>query len=313
MKKWGFSAPNFPKKLDWVSADIYEKDAFITFEIPDRMNALSEEVVARLEEKWSEVEKNPAVKRVFFLGRGKAFVAGADIKFFLESMKANDYRRIIEFTAKGQKLLARIATSSKQTIAYLNGLTLGGGLELALSCQYRVATKNAVLAFPETGIGIYPGLGGTQRTTRLLGKGIAKYLVSTGAMINSVKALTYGLVDKIIDPVERPYDLQKLSEISAQPGKAPNQPEEKFLNFDGNLNAAAMAEPIVHANEKLLKRKAPKALALAMRLIDEGQSLSLEDGLNLELKYLEEIFKTKDAYTGLNSVITKSRPEFQGQ
>ena len=313
MQKWGFAPPRFPTQLEWVRADIVEKDAFIIFEIPDRMNPLSEQVVARLEEKWNEVESNPTVERVFFIGRGKAFVAGADIKFFLEAMNRNDYQRIAEFTACGQKLFERFAASKKKTIAYLNGLTLGGGLELALSCQYRVATKNARLAFPETGIGIYPGLGGTQRTTRLLGKGVAKYLVATGAMLDANKALAFGVVDQLLEPVEHIHDLRKLGVIPSQAGKLAHPAEEGFAGFDGGLSDDSFAESVVKGNEKLLKRKAPMALALAMRLIDLGQGMSLEKGLALELQHLDEIFKTEDAHVGLSAVLTKTRPEFKGK
>lgn len=312
-KEWGLAAPKFPAKLEWVKAEVVGSDAYIIFEIPDRMNPLSEDVVTCLEEKWNEVESLPAVERIFFLGRGKAFVAGADIKFFLAAMEKGDYRRICEFTSVGQKLFSRITNSKKKTVAYLNGLTLGGGLELALSCQFRLATKNAVLAFPETGIGIYPGLGGTQRTSRLLGRGVAKYLVATGAVLNSQKALSFGLVDRIVDVVEDMHELRSVGDIITQSGRVANPPEEMFAAFDGRLSQQALLEPVVLANEKVLKRKAPKALAIAMRLIDEGQGLSLSEGLNLELKHLEEIFKTQDAFAGLSAVINKNRPEFQGK
>lgn len=311
MRKWGQREVKFPEKIEWVRTQIIRDTAFVIFDIPDRMNPLSEEVVEALEWNWNQIENSPAVNKVFFLGRGKAFVAGADIKFFLDAMDKGDYARITRFSEKSQKLFSRFANSSKTTIAYLNGLTLGGGLELALSCKFRVASTKALLAFPETGIGIYPGLGGTQRTSRLLGKGIAKYLIATGAMLDAEKALRYGLVDRMIDPVKSTADLMKISDLQAQVGKAESLPEDLFADFNGESEALTVA--VVKENEKLLKRKAPKALKLAMRLIDEGYGMPLDDGLKMELQHLEEIFRTKDARAGLDSVIAKTRPEFQGQ
>ncbi|MCF6215605.1 MAG: 3-hydroxyacyl-CoA dehydrogenase/enoyl-CoA hydratase family protein [Emcibacter sp.] len=293
--------------LEWVRAEKQGDTGFIIFNLPDRMNALGELVVSQLDECFSKLDQDPDLKRLFILGQGKAFVAGADIKFFLDGIASNDLERIQKFTEFGQKVLSKIQNSQKDTCAFVDGLTLGGGLELALACDYRIGTKNTVMAFPETGIGIYPGLGGTQRTSRLIGKGMAKFLISTGQFLDSDTAYKYGLLDQIIDPLYDFHDLADLSLDKKQGGKIDqSETEALFADFTGTFTAD-------HPYAKVLSRKAPIALAAAMKLIDDGAEMSLEDGLKLELSGLKEIFSTRDAAHGLSSVIEGFKPEFTGE
>ena len=135
------------------------------------MNALNEAVVAQLQEAFHAAAGRSAVKGIVIAGSGKAFVAGADIRFFVRNIEAGTIDAIARVHEAGQALLREIETCPKPVIARLHGLALGGGVELALACHAIVATPKASLAFPETGIGIYPGLGGTQRTPRRVGTG----------------------------------------------------------------------------------------------------------------------------------------------
>ncbi len=293
--------------LEWVRAETRGDTGFIIFNLPDRMNALGELVVRQLDECFSKLDQDPDLKRLFILGQGKAFVAGADIKFFLDGIASNDLERIQRFTEFGQKTLTKIQNSQNNICAFVDGLTLGGGLELALACDYRIGTKNTVMAFPETGIGIYPGLGGTQRTGRLIGKGMAKFLVATGQFLDSKKASQYGLLDQVIAPLYDFHDLADISLDKKQAGKIDqSEIEALFADFDGTFTAD-------HPFAKILSRKAPIALAAAMKLIDDGAKMSLEDGLKLELSGLKEIFSTRDAAHGLSSVIEGFKPEFTGE
>ncbi len=293
--------------LEWVQAQIQGDTGFVIFNLPDRMNALGEIVLRQLGECFSRLDQDPALKRLFILGQGKAFVAGADIKFFLDGIASNDLDRIQTFTEFGQRVLTKIQNSQKDTCAFVDGLTLGGGLELALACDYRIGTKNTVMAFPETGIGIYPGLGGTQRTSRLIGKGMAKFLIATGQFLDTEKASQYGLLDQVIDPLYDFHDLADISLDKKQAGKIDQSDiEALFADFDGTFTAD-------HPFAKILSRKAPVALAAAMKLIDDGAEISLEDGLKLELCGLKEIFSTRDAAHGLSSVIEGFKPEFTGE
>ncbi|NOZ42632.1 MAG: 3-hydroxyacyl-CoA dehydrogenase/enoyl-CoA hydratase family protein [Alphaproteobacteria bacterium] len=296
-----------PVELEWVETAIHGDSGFVIFNLPDRMNALGEVVVSQLDKAFSTLDNNSDLKKIFILGRGKAFVAGADIKFFLDNLAVNDLDRIQKFTEYGQRVLGRIAACDKQTIAFVDGLTLGGGLELALACDRRIGTKNTVMAFPETGIGIYPGLGGTQRTPRLIGKGLAKFLVASGQFLNADKACEYGLVDQVIEPL---YDFRDLSEIAiadSQAGKHDqSELENLFADFDGSF-------PADHPYAKPLSRKAPIALKTAIKLIDDGMKSSLEAGLEHELAGLKQIFATHDAVHGLTSVIKGYKPKFTGE
>ncbi len=318
--RWGLPLPAVPfaqaeeLALEWVQREVHGDTGLIVFNLPDRMNALGEAVLGQLEAAWAQLEVDPAVQRVFFCGRGKAFVAGADIRFFLDAIDAGDFERIQTFTERGQRLLARIEASPKLTCAFLDGLTLGGGLELALACRYRLGTRNTSIALPETGIGIYPGLGGTQRTRRLLGRGVAKFLIATGRRVDAARALQFGLIDAEIDPPRHLQDLAAVPLPAPQSGRC-SQPEleQAFADYRGELDAATLASPDLAAFARELSRKAPLALATAMRLVDEGLALDLRAALALELAGLKTIFTTRDARAGLASVLDGSRPQYLGQ
>ncbi|MCC6337604.1 MAG: enoyl-CoA hydratase/isomerase family protein [Myxococcales bacterium] len=312
--KWGLPVPAISLDFSWVDSQRVGRCGFVTFNVPDRMNPLNEDTVEQLGRRLDELERDAGIDTIVVGGRGKAFVAGADVKLFVDAMDKGDLKRIHRFTQRGQAVLARLSGSKKKTVAFLNGLTLGGGLELALACQHRVATTRATLAFPETGIGIYPGLGGTQRTPRLVGKGLAKYLIATGQFVDAPTAYAWGLVDQVVEPT---WDLPAIAGLATQVNhsarSATPPAADAFTDFDGVLSDAVLARPGVKPSEKALRRKAPRALAMAMRLIDEGERRPLDEGLRLELASLEEIFGTRDARVGLGSLLDKTRPEFTGR
>lgn len=318
--RWGLPLPAVPfaqaseLALEWVQTEVRGATGLIVFNLPDRMNALGEAMLGQLETAWARLEVDPAVQRVFFCGRGKAFVAGADIRFFLDAIDAGDLERIQIFTERGQRLLARIEASAKPTCAFLDGLALGGGLELALACRYRFGTRNTSIALPETGIGIYPGLGGTQRSSRLLGPGVAKFLIATGRRVDAARALQLGLIDAMVNPLRHLRELAALQLPAPQSGRCP-QPEleQAFAGYRGELDAATLASPWLAPFARELSRKAPLALATAMRLVDEGLALDLPAALALELAGLQTIFASRDARAGLASVLDGSRPQYLGQ
>ena len=187
-----------PFRFTLVRSEIDDEVATLTINRPDAMNALNEAVVAQLEEAFHAAAGNPAVKGIVIAGSGKAFVAGADIRFFVRHIDAGAVDAIARFTERGQTLWRAFETCPKPVVARLHGLALGGGVELALACHTIVATPKASLAFPETGIGIYPGLGGTQRTPRRVGQGLAKWLILSGQTIGAEEALAIGMVDRVV-------------------------------------------------------------------------------------------------------------------
>ncbi len=289
--------------------------AIITMDQPENMNALSEKTVQELSEKFSEAENDPSVKTIFITGSGKAFVAGADIKFFVKNIKANKIQDIELFTAFGQQVFNRIDQSKKKVVAIINGLTLGGGLELALCADMILSLPKAQFAFPETGIGIYPGLGGTQRCARKIGKGLSKYLIHTGKMLSATEAEEIGLVDKVISYEEfveivscnRPLPDTSKRLLPEKWQHIKNIFDKNSLTeiLEKNIHDKSLADVEVEKIVKTISYKAPVAIRLADKLIDDGM------GCESELAHLNEIFSTSDALLGLTSIGKKV--QYQGK
>jgi len=221
-------------------------------------------------------------------------------------MKSNSINKIVDFTTYGHTVLNKIDKSEKKIVAILNGLTLGGGTELALSADVLLAVPKTKISFPETSIGIYPGLGGTQRSALRVGKGLAKYLVLTGQMLNAKKALEMGLVDAIIQPSEI---FEITSGEKAVPEKKQVVLSESWQALDslyskndyksiisGDYQNGGMDSESVAKLGKAMSFKAPIAMQFSQELIDAAQ------GPSSELDKLEAIFKTKDALLGLTSI-----------
>lgn len=309
IEPYGETSPVVSSKdwnMEFVTCEKNGSIAVITMSRPEDMNALNEEVVHQLDTKFSSVDADPEVDTIFLTGLGKAFVAGADIRFFVKNMKANKVNDILSFTAYGQDVFNKIDKSDKNVVALLNGLALGGGLELALCADQILATSKVNLAFPETGIGIYPGLGGTQRATQRIGKGIAKYLILTGKMINTQEAVEIGLIDAVVNNDEV-YDI--LEGKQSIPSKKELPLTEKWKSIasfydqnsyrsiiKGDITNGGLDEESVGKLVKTMGFKAPIAMDIAELLIDEAK------GPESELQHLDRIFNTSDAMLGLTSI-----------
>ncbi|MDY6793153.1 MAG: 3-hydroxyacyl-CoA dehydrogenase NAD-binding domain-containing protein [Thermodesulfobacteriota bacterium] len=310
--------------FNFVDLNIKDNIAYITLNRPEAMNALNEAVVSQLEARFSEAEKNPAVDAIVFEGAGKAFVAGADIRYFVKNIKADKVSDIVEFTRKGHELFLRIENSQKLTIALLDGLSLGGGSELALSCQAIVATPAGSMAFPETGIGIYPGLGGMLRFTRHTGPELAKYYTFTGAPVGAKDAFDLGVVSKLVEPAEVESAIKELVSAGKIDKYAEREIPEKFQvmtqlcnkeNVEKLLSGKSpggVPEELGARTAKIVGYKAPLALKLANEIIDQQMGKTMAEAVKIELGRLSEIFSTADALEGLSSAGRK-RPEFKGK
>jgi enoyl-CoA hydratase/3-hydroxyacyl-CoA dehydrogenase len=293
-------------KMSYVKLDLIKKNALITIDRPEDLNALNEEVIKELDEKFTIAEEHRGIENIFIMGAGKAFVAGADIKFFVKNIKQNKINDIETFTAFGQKVFQKIDLSSKKVIAIINGLALGGGLELALCADTILALPKAQVAFPETGIGIYPGLGGTQRTGKKVGIALAKYLVLMGKMLSSKDATEIGLVDKIVDLKEMFGIINGNMVLPENTGKVLNPKWQQIEHFfeintlndilSKNYQTNGMKTEDAEKIHKTLQFKAPIALRIANQLIEEAR------GCKSELDHLNEIFTTSDALLGLTSI-----------
>ena len=280
--------------------------AVITMNRPEDLNALNEEVISMLDEKFSEAESDPAIQTIFMVGSGKAFVAGADIKFFVKNIKNNSLDKIEAFAAYGQKVFKKIDSSSKKVVAVLNGMTLGGGLELALCADVILSVPKTIMAFPETGIGIYPGLGGTQRCAERIGKGLAKFLILTGRTLKANEAFEIGLVDAVL-PVWEIFRIIDGTKMLPQPVKV--QLTGKWKDYE-SLYAGNSYQNIINGNysnghlEKgevqqlgaVMSHKAPVAMQLAEELIEAGR------GPQSEIEKMNVVFSTSDALLGLTNI-----------
>lgn len=330
----GFGIPNVlaeqkrraaPFRFAQVRREVRDKVATITVNRPDAMNALNEDVVAQLGAEVQAAIADRGARGIVITGAGKAFVAGADLKFFIQHMERRSLSEIRRFTERAQDVLAMIDASPKTVVCELNGLALGGGFELALACDYIVASERATIGFPETGIGIYPGLGGTQRTRERVGIALTKYLVYSGDLVSAPAAAEMGLVDCVVAPADleataRSYALSKPPITGREPEHPIPERLRQLGEFVAGARVAAMLGGDVTAGgdeaiERFLRRtrgKAPLALRYAEEIIEGGAKLPRAEGLALELSHLEDVFQSEDALAGMKSVGGK-RPEWKGR
>nr|BBH91895.1 short-chain-enoyl-CoA hydratase [Thermogemmatispora argillosa] len=246
--------------------------AQVTIARPEQLNAIDRAVLDELSQLIDELEQERELLVVILTGAGeKAFVAGGDVAY-MAAMSMAEARR---FVYAGQEVLLRLERSSKVSIAAINGYALGGGLELALACDLRLAAEGAQLGLPETSLGLLPGWGGTQRLARLLGPGLAKELIFTGRRVGAEEALRLGLVNRVV-------------------------PRERLLS-----EAQELAQHIA--------RNSPIAVQQAKRAINQGLQTSLDQGLVIEAEAWLVLFATHDRQEGTRAFVEKRAPHFTGE
>ncbi len=307
--------------------DLAVKDgiAWITLNRPEVMNALDPELVGQLDARLTQALATPGLRGVVLGGSGKAFVAGADIGFFIRCIEADDIAQVVDFTAAGHALLHRIETAPVPVLARVHGLAMGGGVELALACHGIVCGPKASFALPETGIGIYPGLGGTQRLPRIVGRPLARRMILTGKPLSAKAAVAAGLALECaslerLDQTAVEWINRGLPDHYAGGERANDTVGEAYADGGvGTLLAghaprglSTEASALLEQDLRAIGRKAPVALREAARLVDASGSTDLQAGLQAELDALPLIFGTQDALTGLRSVVRHERPVWQG-
>jgi enoyl-CoA hydratase/3-hydroxyacyl-CoA dehydrogenase len=311
-----------PFRFQLVEAAVEGRIGTITINRPDKLNALNEDVVAQLEERFDALAASPAVDAIVIAGKGKAFVAGADIGWFVARLDARRIDDVVAFTRRGHELLRKFARTPKVVIAKVDGLSLGGGSELALACDWVVGTRRASFGFPECGIGIYPGLGGTQRLPRRIGVALAKAFIFTGYSIGADAARALGVVDRLAAHGEVRAAIEELVRAGKRPdrqaaGPPPREFEELAKVFPagrGVDEVLAGPAPGPEAAKVLdrVRSKAPIALRLADELIEGSARWPIDEGIAQELARLPRVFATEDAYLGL-STVGRGRPVFKGR
>lgn len=254
--------------MSMVLLDVQEHVATITINRPEALNALSSAVLKELEGVLDQVEKNADVYAVVITGAGdKSFVAGADIA----EMKDKDVAAAAEYARFGNAVFSRIEKFRCPVIAAINGFALGGGCELAMSCDIRIASNKARFAQPEVGLGITPGFGGTQRLARLVAPGIAKELIYTCRQVKADEALSIGLVNAVTEP-------EQLMET-----------------------ALGMA--------KTISKQAPIAVAQSKKAINDGLQVDIDAGVVIEVTEFSKCFATEDQKMAMNAFVNKEKVE----
>lgn len=248
------------------------KVAVVTLNRPKALNALNSETLKELDYIVTELENDDEIYAVVLTGAGdKAFVAGADIT----EMKDLNTMEGRKFSILGNKVFRRLENLEKPVIAAISGFALGGGCELAMACDIRLASDKAKFGQPEVGLGITPGFGGTQRLARLVGTGMAKELIYTGKIVKADEALRIGLINRIVEG-------------------------EKLME-----EAKAMAQTIA-AN-------APIAVKLSKVAINRGIQCDLDTALMYEAEAFGECFSTADQKEGMTAFVEKRDKSFQNK
>lgn len=257
---------------NFVKVEKKDNVAVLTIDRPP-VNALNSEVIAELRKVITGLVSDPDVRAAVITGAGeKAFIAGADIKEFVEYSKVG---RVKELSVDDQEVFNILEHVNFPTIAAIRGFCFGGGNELAMACDLRIAGEGAKFSQPEINLGLIPGAGGTQRLTRLVGKTAAKQMIFFGEPIDAAEAYRIGLVNKVVP--------------------------------DNELMDQAMAWA------KKLAAKAPLAFKFAKKAIDLGINTSLTQGQVIEQDCFDEVFKTEDVMEGINAFFEKRKPDFQGK
>lgn len=253
----------------------YKQDGhigYLTINRPEALNALNSELLKDLKALLSELKNKKDLRCLVVTGNGeKAFVAGADIKEMLNRPEDEGQR----LSEEGQGVFKVFEELHCAVIAAVNGFALGGGLELALSCDFIIASEKAKLGLPEVSLGLIPGYGGTQRLSRAVGKSIARMMILTGDMFTAQQCCAWGLVAKVVAPEELLPTVQKMA-----------------MQISG---------------------RSPTAIRLAKRAINEGYDQTQYEGLAVEAKFFGQAFSSADKKEGLAAFVEKRPAEFSGE
>ncbi|MBR5128902.1 MAG: enoyl-CoA hydratase/isomerase family protein [Firmicutes bacterium] len=248
-----------------------DRIAMITIDRPEALNALNSKVIEELEDVVTKLEKSDEVAAMILTGSGRSFVAGADIgeQYPLDLAGGRKWGQ------RGSALMRRIEKLEFPTIAAVNGFALGGGCEIAMSCDIILASEKAKFGQPEVGLGITPGFSGTQRLPRRVGTAMAKELIFSGKMIKAEEAEKIGLVNHVY-------------------------PAEELIN-----EAVAMAESFI--------KNAPIAVKYSKACIDRGMQMDIDDGIAYENELFAMCFATEDQKAGMKAFLDKETAVFKNK
>lgn len=257
--------------FETLKYEVKDGIAYVTVNRPKSLNALSKEVLNELRAAFAMVDADPAAKVAILTGEGRAFVAGADISQMVDLSGIDGQ----EMMKQGAAVMEFIENISKPVIAAVNGFALGGGCELAMACDIRIASQQAKFGQPEVNLGIIPGFGGTQRLPRLVGKGMGKYMMMTAEMIDAETALRIGLVEKVV-------------------------PAEELI-------------PACEAVANTIMGKAPIAIKAVKIAVNNGIMLDVKTGVALEGEACAAPFCSDDRVEGMRAFLEKRPANFENK
>lgn len=266
---------SFTKEYETILVELKNEILYLTINRPDKLNALSDKVLKEMEDLLLALMRdiNDEFRGIIITGTGeKAFIAGADIKA-MQTMSSGDAQA---FCKLGQEVTQLLESISVPVIACVNGFALGGGCEVAMSCDFIYATNNAVFGQPEVNLGLIPGFGGTQRLMRYVGLPMSRELIYTGRNVKIDEAMRIGLVQKTF-----------------------NSKEEMISAAEETLG--------------MVKKKSPLAVAKCKEVINNGEANPLVDGLKTEAEGFSFVFATEDKKEGVAAFLEKRKPVFSGK
>jgi enoyl-CoA hydratase len=256
--------------LTMLSCSIKDRIATVTIDRPEKLNVLNASVRADLLSLMNSLRHNPDVDVVILTGSGeKAFVAGTDI----EELTTLDRQSGEEYSSAGQALFDLIENLGKPVIAAVNGYALGGGCELAIACHIRIVSDRATFGLPEAGLGAIPGYGGTQRLTKIVGRGRAMEMVLTGTPIDAGEALRIGLANMVVPAADLMTAADRLARTIASKGR--------------------------------------EAIRLALFAVNAAQELPLEEGQKMEAKFFGSCCSTEDFKERTRAFLEKRKPKWK--
>ena len=252
-----------------ILVNINEGVASLSFNRPDKLNALNREMAGELRQAVEEIAQDPSVRVLVLSGQGRSFMAGADITTFV----GMDPLAARGFAQRAHAVLSRLESLEIPVIAAVHGYALGGGLEIALACDFIYAAAGTKFGLPEITLGFIPGVGGTQRLARLVGRSITKEIIMTGRFLEAEEARTFGLVARVF-------------------------PEETLLEETEKI-------------AQTLAKKGRMALKAAKQAVDRGADIDLATGCSLEIDLFALCFASPDVQEGVKAFLEKRQPVFE--
>lgn len=303
-----------PFRHQLVTFDVEDGVGIVRIRRERAHHSLNPAAVYQLSEAVNTAQKHPLVHGIVITGTGATFSHGADLNYFIAAIEQGRVDKILEFTQAGNECFDAIERCTKPVVAALNGSALGGGLELALACGQRIATRGASVAFPEAKLGLLPGWGGISRSRRMLSSGLAKWLVYTGQTLSAGDAYAIGLVDRVTTP---PQLLADAKSLALHDPASPAAFSSAQVRFDATSYAAFLQSQSVDDIDAgrfatrlntdlaelvaIVRRNGLESLQRAEQLFALVETSTPQDLAAANLRLVDQAFRSEDVYRRLKA------------